>query len=221
MATEYGGAQYRTLDQDVIRPTRRPAMQPVMPVSPTLTASSGRVSEFNAPRGQVQPGGVWPPPPRIDQPFVFQTGRLPLTPDAAFRFFFGKFVLYGLTFGIAYGGCVGVFIFIIGAVFGAPIGGILGLILGIPDGLALGYLAAHLVRNGRTVPEVVDAIRMATPITTTISGALLMAGYCLATHESLGAIFVNWFVLVVYGIAILASWHASIVAAKKFDAEYE
>jgi len=149
-----------------------------------------------------------------------QPVKIPITPDAARRFFLKKFILYGVGFGTAYGAGVGFPFFFIGALFGAPIGAVLGLILGILDGIAMGYLASSLVRKGFSVLSAARTIWGLAPVITMIGGICLTA---ISGLYIVGAPLTSfdWFILAVDGVATFATWHAAWLAARKFTEEYE
>ena len=168
----------------------------------------------------MQANGGQPPPPDRNASGYGWGDKLPTTPDEARSFFFTQCINYGIGLGAAYGTGVGLFIFIIGAFYGAPIGAILGLILGIFDGIVLGNLAAHLVRTNESVPSIARRITVASPLITMAAGGCLLAVFRLFTGGGEDN-FTLMFERGIYIIAVLASWHAGWLAARKFTVEYQ
>ena len=216
MATEYNGKHFSERDGGLVRPTPQPAMRSV---SSEFATSNGRARAFDDSHREAQPHSVWPPPPNLELPSHASPDKFALTPDAAFRFFAGKFIEYGVGLGAAYGGVLGFFAFIVGIIFGIPIGAVLGLILGIPEGIVLGLLAAHLAKKGYCAIEIGRRTCAAAPVAAAVLGALMIASYYEVTQKPFGNILQNWFTLI-YVIAIFAAYHAGILASQKFADKY-
>jgi len=192
------------------------------PAPPAAGLAPEWVAHANSDDGirNQQRGGVWPPPPQNYDHTAYQTGKIPVTAGAARGFFFYRCLTYGIGFGAAYGGIIGLFIFVIGALYGLPIGATLGLALGLIDGVLLCVLAAHQVEKGVPVPIIARTICRTAPFATMAGGATLLMGYGLITGEGFG-VFSSWFVIAIYAVAVVASWHAAWLAAKRFTEKYE
>ena len=175
-------------------------------------------------KAQQQDDYVWPPSPHREEVGIAQSHKITATPENVSRFFFRIFIRYGAGFGAAYGGIYGLPAYIIGAGFTAPVGAVLGIVLGFFDGLIIGLLSKMLVAKGKTLPIVCIWIRWAAPAVTLCTGALIL--FAIGWFEngiakSLSFILSFQLFGIVHLIAIVASWHASWVATKKFMEEYE
>jgi len=146
--------------------------------------------------------------------------RVPVTPDAALRFYLLACIKYGVTFGAMYGTGLSVIPFIWPVIYGLPAGAVAGLILGLFDGAILGYLARNLIGNKIPVRDAALTLKRIAPFITMIGGGILLFAlrFC-----KLDPIFTGWgyFVLIPYSLAVIASWHAARIVTKKFAEEYE